>query len=129
MRRMAVVSTMFACSVAVLNCGANCLFMSACNLPVVFPGVYVRVLNDQTGEGITDAVVTVATADGRYTETLSGDDAGGNYVGGYGLTGTLTVTVEAAGFVGQRLDNVVVVSLPDCQIIPADVTVRLTPST
>ena len=115
-------------SIALLNSGAICPFMSPCNLPVVFPGVYVRVLNDQTGEGIATAVVTVTTADGQYSEPLSPTDAKGSYVGGYGFTGTLTVTVEAAGFVSQRLDNVVVESLPDCQIVPADLTVRLTPS-
>ena len=119
---------LFACSVALLSCGASCLSQLPCTLPVAFPGVYVQVLNDQTGEGITDAVVTVTTADGAYSETLSGGDAEGNYVGGYGLTGTLTLTVEASGFVSPQPQDVVVEVLTGCQINPADITIRLTPS-
>ena len=121
-----LITVLFAFGVALLNCSAGCLFYSACNLPVVFPGVYAQVLNDQTGQGITDAVVTVTT--GQYSETLSLQDTEGHYVGGYGLTGTLSLTVEAPGFVSQQLDNVVVESLPDCQITPASLTIRLTPS-
>lgn len=121
-------SVPLACGIVLLNCGASCQFTSACNMPVVPPGAYVRVVNDQTGEGITDAVVTVTTADRQNSETLSGGDADGNYVGGYGFTGALTVTVEAAGFAGQRLEGVVVEALPECRIVPADVTVRLIPS-
>lgn len=123
-----VTPVLFVCSIAVLNCGAQCLFPSPCTLPVVFPGVYVQVLNDETGEGIPDAIITITTAERTHTETLSGGDAGGHYVGGYGLTGTLTLTVEAAGFVSQQ-EDVVVKTLPGCQIVPADLTVRLIPST
>jgi len=124
-RQHSLATVFFACGVALLNCSAGCLFYSACNLPVVFPGVYVQVLNDQTGQGITNAVVTVAA--GQYSETLSAVDAEGNYVGGYGLTGTLSLTVEAPGFVSQQIDDVFVEALPDCQINPANLTVRLTP--
>ena len=125
-RQHSLATVLFACGVALLNCSAGCLFYSACNLPVVFPGVYVQVLDDQTGQGITNAVVTVAA--GQYSETLSAVDAEGNYVGGYGLTGTLSLTVEAPGFVSQQIDDVFVEALPDCQIKPANLTVRLTPT-
>jgi len=126
MRKM--ITTSLASSVALLNCGASCMLHSPCNLPVVFPGGYVQVLNDQTGEGIADAVVRVITADGAYSEPLSGD-ADGDYVGGYGLTGALTVTAEAPGFVSQQLDDVVGQSGPDCRSVPANLVVRLTPAT
>ena len=116
------------CGAALLICSAGCLFYSACNLPVVFPSVYVWVLNDQTGQGIANAVVTVTA--GQYSDRLSmsGVNTEGYYVGGDGLAGTLSLTVEAPGFTSQRLDDIFVESLPECQIIPANLTVRLTPS-
>jgi hypothetical protein len=123
MRRLT--SVLLACGVALLNGSPGC--MPPCNLPVMFPSVYVRVLNDQTGQGIADAVVT-ATA-GQYSETLSAEDAEGNYVGGYGLADTFSLTVEAPGFASQRIDGIVVESIPfECRVIPANLTVRLTPS-
>jgi len=118
-------AVLLACGVALLNGSPGC--MPPCNLPVVFPSVYVQVLNDQTGQGIADAVIT-ATA-GQYTETLYGGGPEGNYTGGYGLADTFSLTVEAPGFASQQIDNIVVEEVPfECRVVPANLTVRLTPS-
>jgi len=94
----------------------------ACTLPIFIPGVVVTVLNAQTNEPVTDATVTLTG--GSVVAVLPG--AGGRFSGGY--AGTFTITVQAAGFESQSVENVVVEQAPDgCGPLTEYVEVRLTP--
>ena len=95
----------------------------------VVPGVVVRVTNAQTGEGIGDAVL--ALTEGEYREVLGapGSPSDSSYYGAEERPGTYTLTVEAAGFVGQTIENVVVELEPSgCHVITVELTVELTPA-
>jgi hypothetical protein len=94
-----------------------------CTLPVDSPGVVVTVTNAQTGQPVSDAVVTLSGED--YVETLTGSD--GRFSGGG--SGTFVLTVQAAGFKGRTMENVVVGMTPHgCYVDTEYVEVTLDPT-
>ena len=83
-------------------------------------GVNVTV-TDANGDPITGATLTLT--EGTYVETMQELQAG-SYAGAGERAGTYTLTVEAAGFVTQTLDNIVV-DEDECHVIPVSREVTL----
>ena len=108
--------------------GTDCIRAPfACTLNFV-SGVEVRVTHAQTGEGITNAVLTLT--EGEYSETLRAPgDPFGSYTGAGERPGTYTLTVVASGFASQTVDNIMVrIEASGCHVETVDLSIELTPT-
>jgi len=88
------------------------------------PGVKVKVTRATNNQPMTNAVLTLV--EGDYTEQLAGG-SGGEYSGAAERRGTYTLVVEAPGFVGQTIDNVVVTQ-GVCHVNTVELNVKLQPA-
>ncbi len=89
--------------------------------PIVFPGIVVMVVDNQTNENISNAA-TVTVTEGSYTEVLS--NQGTSHSGALERPGTYNILVTAPGYVDLSLTNVVV-ETDCCNVITENIEARM----